>query len=104
MVSSKDQASIEKALDWIKGLTAEPEVGKVYTGQVVKVLDFGAFVKILPAHEGLVHISELKEERVNKVTDVVNEGDTVTVKLVAIDDQGRLNLSMRAANRDTEKK
>ncbi|MDX1765339.1 MAG: polyribonucleotide nucleotidyltransferase [Candidatus Saccharimonadales bacterium] len=103
VVSSVDGESIKKALQWIEDLTAEPEVGKVYTGTVVKVMEFGAFVQIMPGKDGLVHISELEEGRVEKVTDVVNEGDTVTVKLVAIDDQGRLNLSMRAVNRDKQK-
>ena len=104
VISSKDKESIDKAIQWVKDLTADPEVGKVYTGPVVKVLEFGAFVQIMPGHEGLVHISELKEERVEKVTDVVNEGDVVSVKLVAIDDRGRLNLSMKAAARDAADK
>jgi polyribonucleotide nucleotidyltransferase len=68
------------------------------------VLDFGAFVEILPGKEGLVHVSELSEERVGKPSDVVNEGDRVTVKLVAVDDRGRLQLSMKAAKRELEKK
>lgn len=100
IISSSNKESIEKAIQWVKDLTAEPEVGKVYTGEVVKVLEFGAFVQIMPGQDGLVHISELKNERVEKVTDVVNEGDTVTVKLVAVDDKGRLNLSMKAVDND----
>ena len=100
IISSSDKDSIEKAKQWVKDLTTDPEVGKVYTGPVVKVLEFGAFVQIMPGHDGLVHISEMKEERVEKVEDVVKEGDTVTVKLVAIDDKGRLNLSMKAVSRD----
>ena len=101
MIASPDQASIEAAMQWVRNLTAEPEVGKVYENcRVVSVLDFGAFVEIMPGHEGLVHVSEMKEERVNKPSDVVKEGDRVDVKLVAIDERGRLQLSMRAAAKD----
>ncbi len=100
-IASPDKASIDATIDWINTITAEPEVGKIYKNcKVVSVLDFGAFVEIMPGKEGLVHISELSKERVNKVTDVVNEGDKVTVKLVAIDDRGRLNLSMRAVEKE----
>jgi polyribonucleotide nucleotidyltransferase len=100
-IASPDKSSIDATIEWINTIVAEPEVGKIYEDcKVVSVLDFGAFVEILPGKEGLVHISELSEERVNKVTDVVNEGDRVTVKLVAIDDRGRLNLSMKAAKKE----
>jgi polyribonucleotide nucleotidyltransferase len=105
MISSPDKASIDAAIDWVKRLTAEPEVGKIYEGcRVVSVLDFGAFVEIMPGKEGLVHVSEMKEERVDKPSDVLKEGDFVTVKLVAIDDRGRLQLSMKAAAREQAKK
>ncbi|MBI2009318.1 polyribonucleotide nucleotidyltransferase [Candidatus Saccharibacteria bacterium] len=101
MVASPDKKSIDAAIQFIRTLTAEPEVGKIYEDcRVVSVLDFGAFVEILPGKEGLVHVSEMKEERVEKPSDVVKEGDRVTVKLVAIDDRGRLQLSMRAAQRE----
>lgn len=101
MIASPDKKSIQAAIKWVHDLTAEPEVGKIYEDcRVVSVLDFGAFVEIMPGREGLVHVSELSEERVNKVSDVVNEGDKVTVKLVAIDDRGRLQLSMKAAKRE----
>jgi polyribonucleotide nucleotidyltransferase len=101
MIASPDGASIEAAIKWIKGITDDPEVGAIYENcRVVSVLDFGAFVEIMPGKEGLVHVSEMKEERVNKPSDVVSEGDTVTVKLVAIDDRGRLVLSMKAAARE----
>ncbi len=104
MIASPDGDSIQKAKDWIASIVAEPEVGKIYEKcRVVSTLDFGAFVEILPGKEGLVHISELSEERVEKTTDVVKEGDLVTVKLVAIDDRGRLQLSMRAVKRKGEK-
>lgn len=96
-VAAVNTESIEKALAWIKGLVEEPEVGKIYTGKVVKVMEFGAFVNFMPGIDGMVHISELAEGRVEKVTDVVNEGDEVQVKLMAIDDRGRMNLSVKAA-------
>ena len=82
-------------------LVAEPEEGVIYSGKVVKVLDFGAFVNFLGARDGLVHISELLPGRVNKVTDVVNEGDTVKVKVLGIDDRGKVRLSMRAVDQET---
>ena len=105
MIASPDKKSIEGAIQFIRHLTAEPEVGKIYENcRVVSVLEFGAFVEILPGKEGLVHVSEMKEERVNKPSDVVSEGDRVTVKLVAIDDRGRLQLSMKAAAREMAKK
>jgi polyribonucleotide nucleotidyltransferase len=101
MIASPDGESIQKAITWIQDLTAEPEVGKIYYDKpVVSVMDFGAFVQIMPGKDGLVHVSEIKEERVEKPSDVVKEGDKVTVKLVAIDDRGRLQLSMKAAVRE----
>ena len=104
MVASPDKKSIDAAIQFIRTLTQEPEVGKIYENcRVVSVLDFGAFVEILPGKEGLVHVSEMKEERVEKPSDVVKEGDKVAVKLVAIDDRGRLQLSMRAAAREKGK-
>jgi polyribonucleotide nucleotidyltransferase len=99
-VAAVDTDSIEKALAWIKGLVEEPEVGKIYTGKVVKVMDFGAFVNFMPGIDGMVHISELADERVEKVTDVVNEGDEVKVKLMTIDDRGRMNLSIKQAKEE----
>jgi polyribonucleotide nucleotidyltransferase len=101
MIASPDKSSIDAAIQWIQSITAEPEVGKIYeNAPVVSVLDFGAFVQIMPGKDGLVHVSEMSEERVNKPSDVVKEGDHVTVKLVAIDDRGRLQLSMKAAARE----
>ncbi len=101
MIASPDGEKIEKAKQWILGIVEEPEVGKIYHDRpVVSVLDFGAFVQILPGKDGLVHVSEMSEERVEKPSDVVKEGDLVTVKLVAIDDRGRLQLSMKAAKRE----
>ena len=101
MIASPDGESINKAIRWIKDITEDPEVGTIYYDKpVVSVMDFGAFVQILPGRDGLVHVSEMAEERVNKPSDVVKEGDKVTVKLVAIDDRGRLQLSMKAAARE----
>lgn len=103
MIASPDGASIEAAIDWIKSIVAEPEVGKIYKDvPVVSVLDFGAFVQIMPGKDGLVHVSEMSNERVNKPSDVVKEGDKVTVKLVAIDEKGRLQLSMKAAKNEKQ--
>ena len=105
MISSPDGASITAAKQWIESIVAEPEVGKIYTDvPVVSVLDFGAFVQVMPGKDGLVHVSELSEERVSKPSDVVKEGDKVTVKLVAIDDKGRLQLSIKAAARELKDK
>jgi polyribonucleotide nucleotidyltransferase len=105
MIASPDGASINAAIQWIQSIVAEPEIGKIYENvPVVSVLDFGAFVQIMPGKDGLVHVSELSEERVNKPSDVVKEGDKVTVKLVAIDDRGRLQLSMKAAQRELKDK
>ncbi len=105
MIASPDKEKIDAAIDWIKSIVEEPEVGRIYKDKpVVSVMDFGAFVQILPGKDGLVHISELSEDRVEKTSDVVKEGDLVTVKLVAIDDRGRLQLSMKAAARELNKK
>lgn len=104
MIASPDKSSIDAAKQWILTIVAEPEVGKIYQDvPVVSVLDFGAFVQIMPGKDGLVHVSEMSEERVNKPSDVVKEGDRVTVKLVAIDERGRLQLSMKAAARELKK-
>lgn len=104
MIASPDGASIEKAKQWIQSIVEEPEVGKIYKGvPVVSVLDFGAFVQILPGKDGLVHVSEIAEERIGKPSDVLKEGDKVDVKLVAIDEKGRLQLSMKAAARELNK-
>lgn len=101
MIASPNGESIEAAKKQIRDLTEDPEVGQIYKDvPVVSVMDFGAFVRILPGRDGLVHVSEMKEERVDKPSDVVKEGDKVTVKLVAIDDRGRLQLSMKAAARE----
>jgi polyribonucleotide nucleotidyltransferase len=97
MVASKDKASIDAAKKWIEDITAKPEVGTIYEGKVVKLMDFGAFVQFLPGKDGMVHISEIADHRVEKVSDELAEGDEVTVKLIAIDDRGRYNLSIKGA-------
>ncbi len=94
-VSARDTSNIEKAIAWIKSLTEEPEVGRVYEGKVVSIKDFGAFVNIMPGTDGMVHISQLSNDRVEKVTDVLTEGQMVKVKLTGIDDRGRLSLTMK---------
>ena len=93
-IASPNSESIEKALNWIKSLVEEPEVGKIYEGKVVSIKDFGAFVNILPGIDGMVHISKLADHRVAKVTDVVKEGQTVRVKITGIDERGKINLTM----------
>ena len=100
-VSSVDNAASEAAVNWIKGIVAEPEVGTVYSGKVVKVVDFGAFVNFMGSRDGLVHISELENRRVAKVTDVVNEGEEVKVKVLAVDDRGKVRLSMKVVDQET---
>ena len=94
---SPDGNACEAAAQEIRMMTEEPEIGKIYEGKVVKNMAFGAFVQFLPGQEGLVHISELADRRVNKVEDIVQEGDNVRVKLIGIDDQGRVKLSVKQA-------
>lgn len=100
MIASQDAEAAKAAVTWIERLTARPEVGQTYTGTVVKVMEFGAFVEVMPGKDGLVHISQLANRRVEKVTDIVSEGDEVRVKLTEIDDKGRLNLTMKDVPQD----
>jgi len=100
-VSAVDSKCSDAAIKWIKGIVAEAEVGEVYDGKVVKVMDFGAFVNFLGSKDGLVHISELKNERVAKVTDVVKQGDAVKVKVLGFDDRGKVKLSMKVVDQVT---
>ncbi|MBQ3436776.1 polyribonucleotide nucleotidyltransferase [Candidatus Saccharibacteria bacterium] len=95
-IAGTNAESIQKALDWVKSLTEEPEVGKIYTGKVVTIKDFGAFVNILPGIDGMLHISQISDKRLKTVDEVLHVGDTVKVKLVAIDDKGKLSLSMKS--------
>ena len=96
-VAGQDAKGIEKAINWIKGLTEEPEVGRIYEGKVVTIKEFGAFVNIMPGTDGMVHISQLSNERVERVEDVLTEGQIVKVKLTGIDERGRLSLSLKDA-------
>ncbi|MFN3658281.1 MAG: polyribonucleotide nucleotidyltransferase [Pseudolabrys sp.] len=100
-VASANADSIKAAINWIKSIAAEPEVGTIYEGTVVKIMDFGAFVNFFGAKDGLVHISQLAPHRVNKVGDVVKEGDKVKVKLLGMDERGKVRLSMRAVDQTT---
>ncbi|MFI5212850.1 MAG: S1 RNA-binding domain-containing protein, partial [Candidatus Saccharimonadales bacterium] len=94
-VAGNDPKKIAIAIDWIKALTEEPEVGRIYEGRVVSIKDFGAFINIMPGIDGMVHISELSNERVERVEDVLHEGQLINVKLVGIDERGRLSLSIK---------
>ena len=100
-IASSDGASIKAARDWIHSIVAEPEEGVIYDGKVVKVVDFGAFVNFFGAKDGLVHISELAPKRVEKVSDVVSEGQTVKVKLLGFDQRGKVRLSMKQVDQET---
>ncbi|MHA0319593.1 polyribonucleotide nucleotidyltransferase [Sphingomonas melonis] len=100
-VSSSDSSQIEAAIKWIKGLVEEAEVGKIYDGKVVNLVDFGAFVNFMGGKDGLVHVSEIKNERVEKVSDVLSEGQQVKVKVLEIDPRGKVRLSMRVVDQET---
>jgi polyribonucleotide nucleotidyltransferase len=100
-VASSSGAAITAAMKWIKSIVSEPEVGEIYDGKIVKVVDFGAFVNFFGAKDGLVHVSELAQKRVNKVSDVVNEGDAVKVKLLGFDNRGKVRLSMKQVDQVT---
>jgi polyribonucleotide nucleotidyltransferase len=97
-VSAAEGSKIKAAIDWIRSITSEPEVGQIYEGKVVKVVDFGAFVNFFGAKDGLVHVSQIANERVNKVSDVLSEGQMVKVKLLGFDDRGKIRLSMKAVD------
>ena len=100
-ISSSDLSQIEAARKWIEGIVEEAEVGKIYTGKVVNIVDFGAFVNFMGGKDGLVHVSEMKNERVEKPTDVVSEGQEVKVKVLEIDNRGKVRLSMRVVDQET---
>ena len=100
-VSSSDPAQIEAAVNWIKGLVEEAEVGKIYNGKVVNLVDFGAFVNFMGGKDGLVHVSEIRNERVEKVADVLSEGQEVKVKVLEVDPRGKVRLSMRVVDQET---
>lgn len=100
-VAAVDQKKAQAAIEWIKGIVAEPEMNVIYNGKVVKTVDFGAFVNFLGSRDGLVHISELSPQRVGKVTDVVKQGDEVKVKVIGFDDRGKIKLSMKQVDQAT---
>src|SRR5438445_10137117 len=100
-VAAVDAGAAQAAIDWIRGIVAEPEVGTIYTGKVVKVMEFGAFVNFLGSRDGLVHISELAPQRVKQTGDVVAVGDQVKVKVLGVDDRGKVKLSMKAVDQKT---
>ena len=102
-VASTDAQSGKLALEKIENITAEPELNEIYTGTVVKTMDFGAFVNFMGAKDGLVHISELSEKRVGKTEDVVKVGDKVTVKVIGFDNRGKIKLSMKELKQKNEK-
>jgi len=101
LIGSSDKEAAQKAIEMIENLTKEVEVGAIYTGNVMRLMNFGAFVEVLPGKEGLVHISELADYRVANVEDVVKVGDEITVKVTEIDRMGRINLSRRAVFEDS---
>ncbi len=100
-IAATDALQAQRAIDWIRGIVAEPEIGVIYNGKVVKTADFGAFVNFLGSRDGLVHISELQQGRVGKTTDVVNVGDPVKVKVIGFDERGKVKLSMRVVDQQT---
>jgi polyribonucleotide nucleotidyltransferase len=100
-IASSDASQIEAARNWIRGIVAEPEPGTIYTGKVASIVDFGAFVTFMPGKDGLVHVSEIKNERVENVRDVLSEGQEVKVKLLEVDQRGKVRLSMRLVDQET---
>src|SRR5438445_6311353 len=100
-VASASGDAMKAAINWIKSIASDPEVGHIYEGTVVKVMEFGAFVNFFGAKDGLVHISQLAPRRVQKVTDVINEGDKVKVKRLGLDDRGKVRLSMKVVDQET---
>ncbi|MFN3512383.1 MAG: polyribonucleotide nucleotidyltransferase [Phenylobacterium sp.] len=100
-IAAAEQSKIDAARDWIKSIASEPEVGAIYTGKVVKIVDFGAFVNFFGAKDGLVHVSQISKERVGKVSDVLQEGQEVKVKLLGFDDRGKTRLSMKIVDQET---
>ncbi|MFM8411623.1 MAG: S1 RNA-binding domain-containing protein, partial [Alphaproteobacteria bacterium] len=99
-IASSDGEAMKKAIDRIMGITAEAEVGRIYDGKVRKIMDFGAFVEIMPGTDGLLHISQISKERIRAVTDVLKEGDRVRVKVLEVDRSGKIRLSRREAMED----
>ena len=100
-VAASDGNAIKAALNWIKGIASDPEIGQIYEGTVVKVMEFGAFVNFFGSKDGLVHISQLAQQKVAQTKDVVKEGDKVKVKLMGFDDRGKTRLSMKVVDQET---
>jgi polyribonucleotide nucleotidyltransferase len=100
IIASIDESAAGRALEMIKAIVEEPEIGKIYRGTVKKVMDFGAFVEVVPGTDGLVHISQLADRRVAKVEDVVKEGDIVNIKVLDIDRDGKIRLSIKEAEKE----
>src|SRR5258705_1659631 len=100
-IEAAEQSKIDAAKEWIRSLASEPEVGQIYSGKVVKIVDFGAFVNFFGAKDGLVHVSQISSDRVNKVSDVLTEGQSVKVKLLGFDDRGKTRLSMKIVDQET---
>jgi polyribonucleotide nucleotidyltransferase len=100
-IASSDPAAADAAVQWIKSIVSEPEVGMIYKGKVVKIVDFGAFVNFFGSRDGLVHVSEMAPKRVNKPSDVVSEGQEVRVKVLGIDERGKVRLSMKVVDQAT---
>src|SRR5690606_755601 len=100
-IAASEQSKIDAAREKIKGIVEEAEVGKIYTGKVVKIVDFGAFVNFFGSKDGLVHVSQIANERVAKVSDVLTEGQAVKVKLLGFDDRGKTRLSMKVVDQET---
>jgi len=101
LIASANAENCQKAIDIITGIVAEPEVGKIYKGTITKIMDFGAFVRFLGQTEGLVHISEVKNERIASVSDFYKEGDTMWVKCMGTDNRGKIKLSAKRVNQET---
>jgi polyribonucleotide nucleotidyltransferase len=103
LIASADGTAMEKAISMIQAITAEPEVGKIYHGTVRKIVEFGAFVEIMPGTDGLLHISQISSERIRRVEDVLHEGDEINVKVLDVDRSGKIRLSMREAEQEPNK-
>jgi len=103
LIASADGTAMEKAISMIQAITAEPEVGKIYDGVVRKIVEFGAFVEIMPGTDGLLHISQISSERIRRVEDVLHEGDEIKVKVLDVDRSGKIRLSMREAEQEPNK-
>ena len=103
LIASSDTAAMEKAISMIQAITAEPEIGKIYHGKVRKIVEFGAFVEIMPGTDGLLHISQISSERIRRVEDVLHEGDEINVKVLDVDRSGKIRLSLREAEQDSDK-